>query len=79
MMLEFCSGGGIDNIMLELGRPLSEPQIAYITRNVCMALEFLHANGIIHRDIKAGNILLKEDGSVRLGTDYLCSIFNSIF
>jgi serine/threonine protein kinase len=65
-MLEFCAGGAIDNIMVELGKPLTEPQIAYITHYVCDALAFLHSNHVIHRDLKAGNILLTGDGTVKL-------------
>jgi len=68
MVLEFCGGGAIDAIMLELGRPLSEQQIAVVTRDVCSALEFLHSQLVIHRDLKAGNILLTDDGCVKLGT-----------
>ena len=67
MVLEFCGGGAIDAIMLELGRPLSEQQIAVVTRDVCSALEFLHSQLVIHRDLKAGNILLTDDGCVKLG------------
>ena len=67
MMLEFCEGGAIDAIMIELEKPLTEPQIAHVTRGVCSALEFLHANLVIHRDLKAGNILLTADAVVKLG------------
>ncbi|KAI6177303.1 Sterile20-like kinase [Aphelenchoides bicaudatus] len=66
MMLEFCAAGAIDNIMIELGKPLTEPQIAYVSHYVCEALSHLHANFVIHRDLKAGNILLKNDGTVKL-------------
>lgn len=66
-MLEFCGGGAIDSIMIELEKPLTESQIAYVTRNVCNALEYLHKNFIIHRDLKAGNILLTSDAIVKLG------------
>lgn len=67
MMLEFCAGGAIDSIMVELGKPLTEPQIAFVTRGVCNALEFLHDHNIIHRDLKAGNVLLTSEGVVKLG------------
>ncbi len=67
-MLEFCEGGAVDAIMIELEKPLSEPQIAHVTRGVCSALEFLHSNLVIHRDLKAGNILLTAEGVVKLGS-----------
>ncbi|ULT84867.1 hypothetical protein L3Y34_013510 [Caenorhabditis briggsae] len=66
MLLEFCGGGAVDNIMLELGHPLKEDQIRYIGYYVCDALKWLHSQNVIHRDLKAGNILLTNDGQVRL-------------
>ncbi|KAI6239143.1 Protein kinase domain-containing protein [Aphelenchoides fujianensis] len=66
MMLEFCAGGAIDNIMQELLKPLTEPQIAYITHYICEALSYMHSIHVIHRDLKAGNILLTADGVVKL-------------
>ncbi|KAK5976879.1 Protein kinase domain-containing protein [Trichostrongylus colubriformis] len=66
MMLEFCAGGAVDAIMIELEKPLTEPQIAYIARYTCEAVAFLHDNNVIHRDLKAGNILLTSDGIVKL-------------
>lgn len=76
MMLEFCAGGAVDCIMIDLEKPLTEPQIAYVTRNVCQALEYLHARSIIHRDLKAGNILLTFDATVKLGNIFVqCCLF----
>uniref|UniRef100_A0A0K0E4A8 Protein kinase domain-containing protein n=1 Tax=Strongyloides stercoralis TaxID=6248 RepID=A0A0K0E4A8_STRER len=66
ILLEFCSGGAIDNIMLELNRPLTEKQISYVTHYTCVGLNHLHQNNVIHRDMKAGNILLTGDGVVKL-------------
>jgi len=53
--------------MLNLDKPLTEPQIQYICKEMCDALQFLHSRFIIHRDIKAGNVLLTADGCVRIG------------
>uniref|UniRef100_A0A0K0FCR1 Protein kinase domain-containing protein n=1 Tax=Strongyloides venezuelensis TaxID=75913 RepID=A0A0K0FCR1_STRVS len=77
ILLEFCSGGAIDNIMLELGRPLNERQISYVTHWTCVGLNHLHQNNVIHRDMKAGNILLTGDGVVKLADFGVSTILKS--
>ncbi|EDV22887.1 uncharacterized protein TRIADDRAFT_28410 [Trichoplax adhaerens] len=66
MMIEFCSGGAIDNIIMDLDRSLSESEIKVICRQTLEVLQSLHAKHVIHRDLKAGNILLTEGGIVKL-------------
>lgn len=66
-MLEYCAGGAVDNIMIELEKPLTDKQIAPIIRQVVQGLIFLHSKCVIHRDLKAGNILLTSDGVAKIG------------
>uniref|UniRef100_A0A8C6TS13 non-specific serine/threonine protein kinase n=1 Tax=Neogobius melanostomus TaxID=47308 RepID=A0A8C6TS13_9GOBI len=66
ILIEFCAGGAVDAIMLELERPLTEPQIRMVCKQTLEALLYLHENKIIHRDLKAGNILLSLEGDVKL-------------
>ncbi|XP_053548408.1 STE20-like serine/threonine-protein kinase isoform X2 [Bombina bombina] len=66
ILIEFCAGGAVDAVMLELERPLTEPQIRVVCKQTLEALIYLHENKIIHRDLKAGNILLTLDGDVKL-------------
>ncbi|NXW16927.1 STK10 kinase, partial [Circaetus pectoralis] len=66
IMIEFCPGGAVDATMLELDRGLTEPQIQVICRQMLEALHYLHSKKIIHRDLKAGNVLLTQDGDIKL-------------
>uniref|UniRef100_A0AAY4EW56 non-specific serine/threonine protein kinase n=1 Tax=Denticeps clupeoides TaxID=299321 RepID=A0AAY4EW56_9TELE len=47
-------------------KPLQEVEIAAITHGALQGLAYLHSHNMIHRDIKAGNILLTEPGQVKL-------------
>ena len=67
MFIEFCEGGALDSIMVDLEKPLTEPMIRYVCHEMCAALAYLHDHKVIHRDIKAGNVLLTLDGEVKLG------------
>ncbi|XP_068626124.1 serine/threonine-protein kinase 10 [Battus philenor] len=66
MLLEYCDGGALDSVMSELEKGLSEAQIAYVCREMCRGLEFLHGRRVIHRDLKAGNVLATMTGGVKL-------------
>ncbi|KAI8441162.1 hypothetical protein MSG28_009402 [Choristoneura fumiferana] len=66
MLLEYCDGGALDSVMSELEKGLSERQIAYVCREMTRGLEFLHSRRVIHRDLKAGNVLATMQGGVKL-------------
>lgn len=66
ILIEFCAGGAVDAVMLELERPLTESQIQVVCKQTLEALSYLHDNKIIHRDLKAGNILFTLDGDIKL-------------
>ncbi|KAJ3301205.1 hypothetical protein HDU76_005807 [Blyttiomyces sp. JEL0837] len=63
----FLSGGSCLDIMkTAYPHGLDEMSIATILKQALQGLEYLHKNGLIHRDVKAGNLLMDEDGLVRL-------------
>uniref|UniRef100_A0A8C7YFA0 Mitogen-activated protein kinase kinase kinase kinase n=1 Tax=Oryzias sinensis TaxID=183150 RepID=A0A8C7YFA0_9TELE len=64
--MEYCGGGSLQDIYHVTG-PLSESQIAYMSRETLQGLYYLHNKGKMHRDIKGANILLTDNGYVKLG------------
>ncbi|CAD7089312.1 unnamed protein product [Hermetia illucens] len=63
--MEYCGGGSLQDIY-QVSGPLTERQIAYMCRETLKGLEYLHSMGKMHRDIKGANILLTENGDVKL-------------
>ncbi|CAG8447256.1 11406_t:CDS:10 [Ambispora gerdemannii] len=64
IVMEYAAGGSIRELM-RAGR-IEEKYISVITKEVLQALSYLHKCKIIHRDIKAANILLTAEGKVQL-------------
>lgn len=65
LVMEYCVGSASD--IIEVHKcPLREDEISAICDGVLQGLSYLHGLGRIHRDIKAGNILLTEQGIVKL-------------
>lgn len=66
LVMEYCAAGSVIDLIKITKLSLSEQQIATILYFALKGIEYLHANKKIHRDIKAGNILLDHGGSAKL-------------
>lgn len=68
VVMPYMSGGSCLHIMKSVYPDgLDEAVIATMLKEVLKALEYLHSHGHIHRDVKAGNILVDNSGAVKLG------------
>jgi serine/threonine protein kinase len=65
--MEYCGAGSVtDLVKSSKGNFLKEEWIAYICREILRGLAHLHANKVIHRDIKGQNVLLTDNADVKL-------------
>jgi serine/threonine protein kinase len=65
IFLEYISGGSIADMLEKFGA-LDENIVARYTHDLLCGLDFLHAKSIVHCDIKGANLLVSEDGVVKL-------------
>lgn len=65
IFLEYVSGGSISS-RLSLQGAFEEPLVRYFTRQIVAGLNYLHGRNILHRDIKAANILVEADGICKI-------------
>jgi serine/threonine protein kinase/WD40 repeat protein len=65
IFLEYVPGGSLKSLIDKFGK-LEESVVRLYTRQLLLGLEYLHRNGIAHRDIKGANCLVGNDGAVKL-------------
>jgi len=66
VVMEYCGGGSLADIIYLLGLTLTEKQLQVIMKSALQGLAYLHGRRKIHRDIKAGNLLLTLNGECKL-------------
>jgi serine/threonine-protein kinase len=74
LVMEYVDGSSLEDLLLQ-DRKFSEEETLWIARDVASALDYSHRRGIVHRDVKPGNILLDSMGRARL-TDLGLAKFN---
>ena len=63
--MEYLEGQTLSELLKNV-HPLPEPDAVRIASRVCEALEYMHGKGVIHRDLKPQNIMICNDGSIRI-------------
>ncbi|XP_043690282.1 serine/threonine-protein kinase D6PKL2 [Telopea speciosissima] len=67
LVMEFCPGGDLHTLrQRQLGKHFSEQAVKFYVAEVLLALEYLHMLGIVYRDLKPENVLVREDGHIML-------------
>ncbi|KAJ6421762.1 hypothetical protein OIU84_029033 [Salix udensis] len=67
LLMEFCSGGDLHILrQRQPGKHFSEQAARFYASEVLLALEYLHMMGVVYRDLKPENVLVREDGHIML-------------
>ncbi|KAG7019331.1 Serine/threonine-protein kinase D6PKL2 [Cucurbita argyrosperma subsp. argyrosperma] len=67
LVMEFCPGGDLHTLrQRQPGKHFPEQAVKFYVAEVLLALEYLHMLGIIYRDLKPENVLVREDGHIML-------------
>ncbi len=65
MAMEFVEGTTLKELIRRTGA-LPDDKVRYILKNCCRALDYAHSKGIIHRDIKSGNVMTTRDRALKV-------------
>ena len=63
--MEYLEGQTLSELLKNV-HPLPEPDAVRLASRLCEALEYMHGKGVVHRDLKPQNIMLCNDGSIRI-------------
>ncbi|KAH9221671.1 hypothetical protein DL95DRAFT_474226 [Leptodontidium sp. 2 PMI_412] len=76
IVLELCPNGSLMD-MVKKRKFITEPEVRFWTVQMAGAIKYMHAKGIIHRDLKMGNIFLDKDMNVKVGDFGLAALLMS--
>lgn len=78
LVSEYCHGGSVTTLLKACpDRRMDESFIIPLARELAVALKFIHDADIVHRDIKCANVLVMEDGTLRLADFGVAGIFET--
>ncbi|CAN6802415.1 unnamed protein product [Brassica oleracea] len=67
LVMEFCPGGDLHTLrQRQPGKHFSEQAVKFYIAESLLAIEYLHMLGIVYRDLKPENVLVREDGHIML-------------
>ncbi|CAJ2659363.1 unnamed protein product [Trifolium pratense] len=73
LLIDYCPGGDLHSLLRKQpGNRLTISAARFFAAEILVALEYLHALGVVYRDLKPENVLLREDGHVMLSDFDLC-------
>jgi serine/threonine protein phosphatase PrpC len=65
LVMEYLEGQTLDEVIQQV-KPMPEADALHIVSWICDAIDYLHHHGVIHRDLKPQNVMLCNDGSLRI-------------
>jgi p21-activated kinase 1 len=66
IVMDYMEGGSLTEVVTEY--LMTEGQIAAVSGEIAWGLQYMHEQGVIHRDIKSANVLLSLAGDIKLST-----------
>ena len=77
IFLEYVPGGSIASLVQRFGK-FEEPVIRVYTRQILIGLSYLHAQRVVHRDIKGANILVEKSGRIKLADFGMAKVLENV-